>query len=80
MSLTRTNQRGRSAAVYDRACKVLVGGVNSPVRAFGAVGGALGAGATTGNRLLRYRPAFLTALLTDTGCARKIVRCIGVQL
>ncbi|MDO8628870.1 MAG: aminotransferase class III-fold pyridoxal phosphate-dependent enzyme, partial [Phycisphaerales bacterium] len=37
MMTDRTNQR--SAAAYERACKVLVGGVNSPVRAFGAVGG-----------------------------------------
>jgi len=29
----------RSAALYERACGVLVGGVNSPVRAFKAVGG-----------------------------------------
>jgi glutamate-1-semialdehyde 2,1-aminomutase len=28
-----------AAALYDRACAVLPGGVNSPVRAFGAVGG-----------------------------------------
>jgi glutamate-1-semialdehyde 2,1-aminomutase len=31
--------RKRSAELYERACRVLVGGVNSPVRAFGAVGG-----------------------------------------
>ncbi|MFQ6047802.1 MAG: glutamate-1-semialdehyde 2,1-aminomutase [Phycisphaerae bacterium] len=30
---------GRSKAAYGRACRVLPGGVNSPVRAFGAVGG-----------------------------------------
>ncbi len=30
----------RSAQIFDRARKILVGGVNSPVRAFGAVGGA----------------------------------------
>ncbi|TAJ17016.1 MAG: glutamate-1-semialdehyde 2,1-aminomutase [Planctomycetota bacterium] len=30
----------RSAALYERACRVLPGGVNSPVRAFRAVGGA----------------------------------------
>ncbi len=29
----------RSDACFERACNVLVGGVNSPVRAFGAVGG-----------------------------------------
>ncbi|MDD4941278.1 MAG: glutamate-1-semialdehyde 2,1-aminomutase [Candidatus Omnitrophica bacterium] len=32
--------RGKqSKGLYERACEVLVGGVNSPVRAFGAVGG-----------------------------------------
>ncbi|MEW6249930.1 MAG: glutamate-1-semialdehyde 2,1-aminomutase [Planctomycetota bacterium] len=33
------NPRPRSAALFGRACEVLVGGVNSPVRAFKAVGG-----------------------------------------
>jgi glutamate-1-semialdehyde 2,1-aminomutase len=32
-------QRARSQQIFDRAREVLVGGVNSPVRAFGAVGG-----------------------------------------
>lgn len=32
-------QRPASAAAFERACAVLVGGVNSPVRAFGSVGG-----------------------------------------
>src|SRR5437868_14011690 len=31
--------RVRSTEMYRRACEVLVGGVNSPVRAFRAVGG-----------------------------------------
>src|SRR6516165_8095618 len=31
--------RSRSAAAFDRACRVIPGGVNSPARAFGAVGG-----------------------------------------
>src|SRR3972149_456672 len=31
--------RSRSTAAYQRACRVLVGGVNSPVRAYRAVGG-----------------------------------------
>src|SRR5947209_14686222 len=31
--------RPRSAAAFDRACRVIPGGVNSPARAFGAVGG-----------------------------------------
>ena len=31
--------RQRSAELYDRACRVIPGGVNSPVRAFRAVGG-----------------------------------------
>lgn len=33
-------QRGKSSLAFERACKVLVGGVNSPVRSFRAVGGA----------------------------------------
>jgi glutamate-1-semialdehyde 2,1-aminomutase len=32
-------QRNRSQLAFERGCEVLVGGVNSPVRAFGAVGG-----------------------------------------
>src|SRR5262249_12339057 len=42
MSTTRTspkNKRTRSAEIFRRAEQVLVGGVNSPVRAFGSVGG-----------------------------------------
>src|SRR5262245_8579635 len=31
--------RVRSREAFDRACRVLPGGVNSPARAFGAVGG-----------------------------------------
>ena len=29
----------RSEALFERACKVIPGGVNSPVRAFGSIGG-----------------------------------------
>ena len=36
---TQSKSGSRSAALFDRAGKVLVGGVNSPVRAFRAVGG-----------------------------------------
>jgi glutamate-1-semialdehyde 2,1-aminomutase len=37
---TRSDDKSpQSAALYDQACEVLVGGVNSPVRAFRAVGG-----------------------------------------
>ena len=32
-------EHSRSQKVFERARRVLVGGVNSPVRAFGAVGG-----------------------------------------
>jgi glutamate-1-semialdehyde 2,1-aminomutase len=44
------SRRPRSAELYERACRVIPGGVNSPVRAFRAVGGtplfiARGAGA-----------------------------------
>jgi glutamate-1-semialdehyde 2,1-aminomutase len=41
--MTRSDERNsagaRSAALYERACRVIPGGVNSPVRAFRAVGG-----------------------------------------
>jgi glutamate-1-semialdehyde 2,1-aminomutase len=45
-----TSRRPRSAELYERACRVIPGGVSSPVRAFRAVGGtplfiARGAGA-----------------------------------
>ncbi|MGB2985648.1 MAG: glutamate-1-semialdehyde 2,1-aminomutase [Phycisphaerae bacterium] len=39
MTRQTTGSSPRSQALYDRACAVLVGGVNSPVRAFRAVGG-----------------------------------------
>src|ERR1700730_16681478 len=32
--------RSRCAGAYERACRVIPGGVNSPARAFGAVGGS----------------------------------------
>ena len=38
-TVTRPDDNARSAALFDRACLVLPGGVNSPVRAFKAVGG-----------------------------------------
>src|SRR5690606_38955115 len=34
-----TQPAARSAALYERACRVIPGGVSSPVRAFRAVGG-----------------------------------------
>src|SRR5205085_1583386 len=34
-----TNSRVRSREAFERACRVIPGGVNSPARAFGAVGG-----------------------------------------
>jgi glutamate-1-semialdehyde 2,1-aminomutase len=55
--------RARSQQAYERACRVIPGGVNSPARAFGAVGGqpvfiARGEGAhlfdLDGNRYLDY--------------------------
>jgi len=36
---TQATNRRRSEALFEKACSVLVGGVNSPVRAFRAVGG-----------------------------------------
>ncbi len=38
-SMTDHHHRDKSAGCFERACRVLVGGVNSPVRAFRAVGG-----------------------------------------
>src|SRR5207237_9982776 len=35
----RESRHPRSAELYQRACRVIPGGVNSPVRAFRAVGG-----------------------------------------
>ena len=55
--------RSRSRAAFEKACRVIPGGVNSPARAFGGVGGqppfiARGEGASLidldGNRLLDY--------------------------
>src|SRR3954454_7862158 len=34
-----TVNRGRSQAAFQRACELIPGGVNSPARAFGGVGG-----------------------------------------
>src|SRR5437016_3507902 len=34
-----SRSRPRSAAAFDRACRIIPGGVNSPARAFGGVGG-----------------------------------------
>jgi len=39
MTMSGNAGRPRSTALYERACATLVGGVNSPVRAFRAVGG-----------------------------------------
>jgi glutamate-1-semialdehyde 2,1-aminomutase len=35
----KADSRPRSKEIFERGCRVLVGGVNSPVRAFGSVGG-----------------------------------------
>src|SRR5438105_1115184 len=57
------SQRSRSGDAFARACRVIPGGVNSPARAFGGVGGqpvfmARGEGAhlidVDGNRYLDY--------------------------
>src|SRR5262249_38813611 len=39
MATTMKNSRPRSRDAFARACRVIPGGVNSPARAFGAVGG-----------------------------------------
>ena len=63
METAAGKQRNRSQLAFERGCEVLVGGVNSPVRAFGAVGGTplivdRGAGAqlwdVDGNAYLDY--------------------------
>jgi glutamate-1-semialdehyde 2,1-aminomutase len=38
-SACSADSRPRSKEIFERGCRVLVGGVNSPVRAFGSVGG-----------------------------------------
>src|SRR6516165_12276129 len=57
------SERARSLLSFERACRVIPGGVNSPARAFGGVGGeplfvARGSGArlidVDGNRFLDY--------------------------
>jgi glutamate-1-semialdehyde 2,1-aminomutase len=37
--MTSSREHSRSVAAFDRACKAIPGGVNSPARAFGGVGG-----------------------------------------
>jgi glutamate-1-semialdehyde 2,1-aminomutase len=37
--MTASDRRPRSRAAFERACRAIPGGVNSPARAFGAVGG-----------------------------------------
>jgi glutamate-1-semialdehyde 2,1-aminomutase len=68
--MARLNQKSKAA--FERACKVLVGGVNSPVRAFRAVGGtplfiaeAHGAHLSDvdGNRYVDYVGGFGPAIL-----------------
>src|ERR1700720_2885315 len=67
--------RVRSREAFERACRVIPGGVNSPARAFGAVGGqplfiARGAGPylydVDGNRYLDYIASWGPLLLCHT--------------
>src|SRR5947209_13660943 len=79
--------RPRSAAAFDRACRVIPGGVNSPARAFGAVGGrppfaARGEGAflidLDGNRYLDYVGSWGPLILGH--CHPRVVRAVEEAL
>src|SRR5262245_55039696 len=75
--------RGRSREAFQRACQVIPGGVNSPARAFGAVGGqpifiARGEGAylidIDGNRYLDYVGSWGPLILGH--CHPHVVRAV----
>src|SRR5215475_2635860 len=75
--------RPRSQAAFDRACQVIPGGVNSPARAFGAVGGqppfiARGEGAflfdLDGNDYLDYVASWGPLILGH--CHPRVVRAV----
>src|SRR5947209_8904565 len=79
--------RPRSAAAFDRACRVIPGGVNSPARAFGAVGGkppfiARGEGPylhdIDGNRYLDYVGSWGPLILGHSH--PRVVRAVSAAL
>ncbi|HEY4946304.1 MAG TPA: glutamate-1-semialdehyde 2,1-aminomutase [Acidimicrobiales bacterium] len=76
--------RTRSAELFERACRVIPGGVNSPVRSFRSVGGhpyfvASGKGAyvwdADGNRLLDFVQSYGASILGHAHPA--VVRAVG---
>src|SRR6516225_7968455 len=75
--------RERSRAAYERACRLIPGGVNSPARAFGAVGGhplfiARGVGPylfdVDGNRYLDYVASWGPLILGH--CHPRVVQAV----
>ncbi len=87
MTQPTSRERPHSAAAFERARRVIPGGVNSPARAFGAVGGtppfiARGEGAylidVDGNRYLDYVGSW-GPLILGHGHAR-VVRAVGEAL
>lgn len=78
------NPRNRSAAAFDRACQAIPGGVNSPARAFGGVGGQpifiqRGEGAflfdIDGNRYLDYVGSWGPLILGH--CHPRVVKAVN---
>src|SRR5436305_13120323 len=76
-------QRARSAEAFEKACRVIPGGVNSPARAFGGVGGkpifiARGQGAhihdVDGNTYLDYVGSWGPLILCH--CHPRVVRAV----
>ena len=79
--------RPKSAAAFDRACRVIPGGVNSPARAFGGVGGqpvfiARGEGPylfdLDGNRYLDYCASWGPLILGH--CNPRVVQAVTAAL
>src|ERR671933_1484674 len=79
--------RPRSRAAYERACRLIPGGVNSPARAFGGVGGqplfiARGEGPylfdLDGNRYLDYVGSWGPLILGH--CHPRVVRAVEEAL
>jgi glutamate-1-semialdehyde 2,1-aminomutase len=77
-------ERTRSAELFERACQVIPGGVNSPVRSFRSVGGhpyfvARGDGAyvwdVDGNRLLDFVQSYGASILGHA--PPSVVRAVG---
>jgi glutamate-1-semialdehyde 2,1-aminomutase len=82
-----TTERTRSRAAFERACQLIPGGVNSPARAFGAVGGqplfiARGEGAylfdIDGNRYLDYVGSWGPLILGH--CHPRVVKAVEQAL